>query len=98
MSISTLGGERHAFPGKIANSALLKGRIISKKGLFLMFCFKLHVCSNKNERKERIQEDETGATIYIGRVLSTFLFNVQTNAVETSQAAKMFEKNGKVSK
>ena len=60
--------------------------------------FILHVCSNKNERKERIQEDETGATIYIGRVLSTFLFNVQTNAVQTSQAAKMFEKNGKVSK
>lgn len=64
----------------------------------MFFFFILHVCSNKNERKERIQEDETGATIYIGRVLSTFLFNVQTNAVETSQAAKMFEKNGKVSK
>ena len=52
--------------------------------------FILHVCSSQIERKERIQEDETGATIYIGRVLSTFLCNVQTDSVETSQAAKIF--------
>lgn len=54
------------------------------------FFFILHVCSSQIERKERIQEDETGATIYIGRVLSTFLFNIQTDAVETSQAAEIF--------
>ena len=98
MSISALGGERHAFQGKIANSATTEMENNLYQRPFSDVFFILHVCSNKNERKDRIQEDETGATIYVGRVLSTFLFNVQTTAVETSQAAKMFEKNGKVSK
>ena len=92
-------GSEACFPGKNCKfSSTEMENNLHQRPFFNVFFYILHVCSNKNERKERIQEDETGATIYIGRVLSTFLFNVQTNAVETSQAATMFEKTGKVSK